>query len=65
LVWIEIPPLTSQPPSSKEPPPIIQPTPISIFHGLTFRDFAISPDGRLAVIAVGRRNLSIFPLPGR
>jgi dipeptidyl aminopeptidase/acylaminoacyl peptidase len=65
LVWIDIPPLTAQSPASKEPPPVIQPTPISIFHGLTFRDFAISPDGRLAVIAVGRRNLSIFPLPMR
>jgi WD40 repeat protein len=63
LVWIDIP---AQLASAKEPPPVIQPTPISIFHGLTFRDFAISPDGRfLAVIAVGRRNLSIFPLPSR
>jgi hypothetical protein len=66
LVWIDIPPLTAQPASAKEPPVVMQPTPISIFHGLTFRDFAISPDGRfLAVIAVGRRNLSIFPLPAR
>ena len=66
LVWIDIPPLAAQASSSKEPPPVIQPTPISIFHGLTFRDFVISPDGRfLAVIAVGRRNLSVFPLPGR
>ncbi len=66
LAWIDIPPLTVQASSAKEPPPIIQPTPIPIFHGLTFRDFTISPDGRfLAVIAVGRRNLSVFPLPTR
>ncbi len=65
LVSIAIPPLTAQPSSAKEPPAVIQPTPISIFHGLTFRDFAISPDGHIAVIAVGRRNLSVFPLPGR
>jgi hypothetical protein len=32
--------------------------------GLTFRDFAISPDGRfLAVIIPGKRNLLVFPLP--
>jgi hypothetical protein len=31
---------------------------------LTFRDFAISPDGRtLAVIPPGRRNLLLFPVP--
>jgi hypothetical protein len=33
-------------------------------HGLTFRDFAISPDGReLAVVTPGKRDLRIFPLP--
>jgi len=33
-------------------------------HGLTFRDFAISPDRRtLGVIPPGKRNLLLFPLP--
>ena len=44
--------------------PIAQPTPIPVLHGLTFRDFAISPDGKfLGVIAPGKRNLEIFALP--
>jgi hypothetical protein len=34
-----------------------------VLHGVIFREFAISPDGRLAVIAPGRRNLAIYPLP--
>jgi dipeptidyl aminopeptidase/acylaminoacyl peptidase len=66
LVWIDVPSLTAQSPASKEPAPIAQPTPISLFRGLTFRDFAIPPDGHsLAVIAVGRRNLLVYPLPRR
>jgi hypothetical protein len=33
-------------------------------HGLTFREFAISPDGRfLAVIVPGKRSLAVYPLP--
>jgi WD40-like Beta Propeller Repeat len=64
LVWIDIPPLVAHPSGEKDAPEIVQPAPISIFHGLTYRDFAISPDGRfLAVIAVGKRNLSTYPLP--
>ena len=63
LVWIAIPPLSPHASSEKDPP-VTQPTPVSIFHGLTFREFAISPDGQyLAVIAIGRRNLTVFPLP--
>ena len=66
LVWIDIPPLVAHSSADKDPPPVIQPAPVFIFHGLTFRDFAISPDGRfLALIAPGRRNLSIYPLPAR
>jgi hypothetical protein len=66
LVWIDVPPPAAQPPASKEPPPIVQPTPVSLFRGLAFRDFAISPDGHsLAVTAIGRRNLFVYPLPGR
>jgi len=31
---------------------------------LSFRDFAISPDGRfLAIVPPGKRNLAIYPLP--
>jgi dipeptidyl aminopeptidase/acylaminoacyl peptidase len=62
LVWIEVPPLA--PVAPDKDPPVAQPTPVSILHGLAFRDFAISPDGRqLAVIAPGKRNLLVLPLP--
>jgi len=64
LVWIPLPPLHSIPGMHKDLIPVVQPEPISILHGLTFRDFAISPDGRmLAVVPPGKRNLLIFPLP--
>ena len=62
LVWIEIPALTAHAPQDKEIP-VTQPAFIPILHGLTFRDFAITPDGKLAVIAPGKRNLLVFPLP--
>jgi hypothetical protein len=61
IVWIELPPLAPIPANHEIP--IAQPTPVPILHGLTFRDFAISPDGRsLAVIITGKRNLLVFPL---
>jgi hypothetical protein len=63
LIWIEIPALATHAAQDKEPPPVMQPTFIPILHGLTFRDFAITPDGKLAVIAPGKRNLLVFPLP--
>ncbi len=63
LVWINLPALTAQKPGVAVP--ILTPTPQPIFHGLAFREFAISPDGRfLAVVLPGKRNLEIFPLPG-
>ncbi len=63
LVWIDLPPLAA---SSGSDVPVSQPQPISILHGLSFRDFAISPDGRsLAVVITGKRNLLVFPLPSR
>jgi hypothetical protein len=62
LVWIDLPPLSSS--SKGQEIPISQPQAIPILHGLTFRDFAIAPDGRfLAVVITGKRNLLVFPLP--
>ncbi len=62
LVWIDLPPLAPIPANHEIP--VSQPTPIPILHGLTFRDFAITPDGRsLAVIIPGKRSLLAFPLP--
>lgn len=64
LVWFDIPPLAA-PPQEKDVP-VVQPTPQPVLHGLTFRDFAISPDGRfLAVITTGKHSLLVFPLPAR
>jgi dipeptidyl aminopeptidase/acylaminoacyl peptidase len=64
LVWINLPPLDAHATTDKDAPPIAQPTPIPVMHGLTFREFAISPDGRfLAVIVPGKRSLAVYPLP--
>jgi len=62
LVWIDIPALAAHAAQDPEPP-VTQPAFIPILHGLTFRDFAITPDGKLAVIAPGKRNLLVFALP--
>jgi hypothetical protein len=62
LVWIDVPTLVAH--TAKESdPPVMQPALVPIAHGLTFRDIAITPDGKLAVIAPGKRNLLVFPLP--
>jgi dipeptidyl aminopeptidase/acylaminoacyl peptidase len=64
LQWIDVPALAQ--PQGGQDIAVIQPTPQPIFHGLSFRDFAISPDGRyLAVVEVGKRSLLVFPLPPR
>ena len=67
LVWIDLPPLAAVPSGAENQDiPVSQPIPTPILHGLTFRDFAISPDGRfLALVAPGKRNLLVFPLPPR
>jgi dipeptidyl aminopeptidase/acylaminoacyl peptidase len=62
LVWIEIPPLTAHTAKDTDPP-VTQPAFTPILHDLMFRDFAITSDGKLAVIAIGKRNLLVFPLP--
>jgi hypothetical protein len=64
LVWIGLPPLAGVKGISSDLIPVIQPDAVPILHGLTFRDFAISPDGHtLGVIPPGKRNLLLFPLP--
>jgi hypothetical protein len=64
LVWIPLPALGNFKNAHSDQIPVVQPDPIQILHGLTFRDFAISPDGRtLAVVPPGNRNLLLFPLP--
>ena len=64
LVWIDLPPLAPAAPGTEIP--VSQPQPISLFRGVSFREFAISPDGRLlAVVIPGKRNLLIFSLAPR
>jgi len=61
LVWINLPPLAASAPGQEIPIP--QPQPLMLFHGLSFREFSISPDGRLlGVVVPGKRNLLLFPL---
>jgi hypothetical protein len=63
LVWIAVPPLAEHRGDATDVP-VAQPTPVPIFRGLTFRDFAFSPDGKnIGVIAPGRRNLAVYPVP--
>ena len=62
LVWIDLPPLAAV--SAGQAIPVSQPQAFPVLHGLSFRDFAISPDGHLlAVVAPGKHNLLVFPLP--
>lgn len=62
LVWIALPPLAPASPGKEIP--VSQPEPTPVFRGISFRDFAISPDGRfLAVVVPGKRNLLVFPVP--
>jgi dipeptidyl aminopeptidase/acylaminoacyl peptidase len=63
LVWITIPPLVAHSGDAANIE-VGQPTPVPIFRGLTFRDFAFSPDGKfIGVIAPGKRNLAVYPVP--
>jgi dipeptidyl aminopeptidase/acylaminoacyl peptidase len=62
LVWVTLPPLAPTSPGKEIP--VLQPEPVPVFRGISFRDFAISPDGRfLAVVVPGKRSLLVFPLP--
>ena len=61
LVWIDIPEFVDAV-EGKEIP-VAQATPQPILRAITFRDFAISGDGKLlGVIAPGKHNLFVFPL---
>src|SRR5580698_5675584 len=62
LVWIPIPPLVAHAAGAEIE--VAQPTPVPILRGLTFREFAFSPDGKfIGVIVPGRRNLAVYPVP--
>ncbi len=64
IVWFPVPPLAPVAPNKEIP--VAQPTPVTVLHGLSFREFSISPDGRFfGVVVPGKRNLLVFPLPPR
>ena len=61
VVWFPVPPLVTVSPNQEIP--VSQPTPVPVLHGLSFREFSISPDGRLlGVVVPGKRNLLVFSL---
>ena len=62
LVWFPVPPLAAVSPDKEIP--VSQPTPVPVLHGLSFREFSLSPDdGLLGVVVPGKRNLLVFSLP--
>lgn len=64
LVWITLPALVET--EDGKEISVAEPTPQPILHGVTFRDFAISPDGKLlGVIAAGKHALFVYPLAVR
>jgi hypothetical protein len=59
LVTFQVPELRAYPPHSEIP--VLEPEPRMLLHGLTIREYSLSPDGRfLAVVLPGKRNLQIF-----
>ena len=59
LVTFQVPELRAYP--SHAEIPILEPEPRMLLHGLTIREYSLSPDGRfLAVVLPGKRNLQIF-----
>jgi hypothetical protein len=59
LVTFQVPELRAYPPHAEIP--VLEPEPRMLLHGLTIREYSLSPDGRfLAVVLPGKRNLQIF-----
>ena len=59
LVTFRVPELRSYPPHAEIP--VLEPEPRILLHGLTVREYSLSPDGRfLGVVLPGKRNLQIF-----
>lgn len=62
LVWVPLPPLTNI--AGDAMPAATEVTPQFILHDLEFRQFDISPDGKLlGVMEPGKRNLLVYALP--
>jgi len=59
LVSVAVPALVAY--KTGQPIPLQEPTPQVLLHGLTVREFGVSPNGKfLAIVLPGKRNLQIF-----
>lgn len=59
LITVRVPQLIAYPPRAVIP--VAEPEPRILLHGLTVREYGLSPDGRfIAVVLPGKRNLQIF-----
>jgi dipeptidyl aminopeptidase/acylaminoacyl peptidase len=59
LVTFDVPMLATHPRGQQ--PPLLEPEPRPMLHGLTIREYGLSPDGKyLAVVLPGKRNLQVF-----
>lgn len=59
LVTFVVPTLTAY--GKGQAVPVAEPEPRPLLHGLTIREYGLSPDGRfLAVVLPGKRNLQVF-----
>ena len=59
LVTFQVPELRAYPPHAEIP--VLEPEPRMLLHGLTVREYSLSPDGRfLGIVLPGKRNLQIF-----
>jgi hypothetical protein len=59
LIAVAVPALVAH--KAGQPIPVDEPTPQILLHGLTVREYGLSPDGRfLAVVLPGKRNLQVF-----
>ena len=60
LATFRVPQLHAYPPHAEIP--VAEPDPAILLHGLTVREYSLSPDGRsLAIVLPGKRNLQVFP----
>ncbi len=61
LVSFTVPPLVAY--ANHAEVPLSEPTPEYLLHGLTVREYAVSPDGRfIGIVLPGKRNLQIFAM---
>lgn len=61
LVMFTVPQLAAY--ASRAEVPVSEPTPDFLLHGLTIREYGVSPDGRfIGIVLPGKRNLQIFSM---